>query len=650
MPNFFRSLFGKSHSSLSERQPAKPAEQQAPPRQGTPIYTEGDVIGRKYTVCRLLGRGGFGMVYLTKDPTGKLFALKTFHDELLANNAAREAFRKEALLWVRLEVHPFILAARDVKIVSGRLFVAMDYVPPDAEGRVHLGDYLQSGQPISQGQASEWAIQFCLGMEHANAHGIRCHRDIKPENILISKNTIKIADFGLAAAEAIWEQNPLLGDDDIREASRHLQFSILRTEGGMRCGTPGYMAPEIYRGDTADVRCDIYSFGLVLWQMVTGSNFPPHIGVFRDDMDKFLNEIYRRQLTQPTQSAGSPFDQIICRCVHPDPQERYSDFRELRGDLVRLQRNISGKEYTPPSYFDDTALSLIRKAGSLMTLQSYEESLRSVDKALADDPDIQNIAGLWAVKGHLLRQIGRLDEAMACCEKALHIDRSSSVAWCNKANVYQDMGKHDEALAAYDELLSIRPMDDAGWYFKARALKKLKRHTEAMACYDKTLSINPKYPNAFNGKGLSCLELGRHEEAIFCFENEIRNNPRSDSAWSHKGNVLNILKCYEESIICFDQALSIDPLNAFAWHNKGIALHCQNHYEDAIICYGKVIDITPKDSIVWYNKALSEDALGEIASAISDFTMFLELTPPQKVEMITYATNRIRALHGKLRR
>ena len=106
------------------------------------------------------------------------------------------------MLWVNLEEHPFILSAKWVEEFSGRVFVMMDYVTPDAEGRVSLADHLVARTPIAVQSAVEWAMQFCIGMEHATTHGIRCHRDIKPSNILIGKeDNVKIADFGLAAVQ-----------------------------------------------------------------------------------------------------------------------------------------------------------------------------------------------------------------------------------------------------------------------------------------------------------------------------------------------------------------------------------------------------------------------------------------------------------------
>ena len=113
------------------------------------LYQIGDVIGGKYQVLARIGKGGFGVVFLARhQPSRTVWALKTFRAEFLADSAAREAFKREALLWVNLEEHPFILAARTVEAFSGRLFVLMDYIEPDSAGRVNLADHLRCGKPV----------------------------------------------------------------------------------------------------------------------------------------------------------------------------------------------------------------------------------------------------------------------------------------------------------------------------------------------------------------------------------------------------------------------------------------------------------------------------------------------------------------------
>src|ERR1035437_7307769 len=113
MKDFFGSLFGQEQKPRQEAKPVAAVRQEAPRQEAAELYKKGDVIGGKYEVRGTLGKGGFGVVYLVYHrQTKHVWALKTFRDELLADAAARAAFKKEALLWVNLEAHPFILAAR----------------------------------------------------------------------------------------------------------------------------------------------------------------------------------------------------------------------------------------------------------------------------------------------------------------------------------------------------------------------------------------------------------------------------------------------------------------------------------------------------------------------------------------------------------
>ena len=125
-------------------------------------YEKGDVIGGEFEVHSLLGRGGFGEVYLVCiRRTHEMYALKTFRQKFLADAKVKENFKRETLLWVNLEEHPFILAARGVEDVSGRLFVRMDYIAPDDQGRVTLADHLVHARgPMETDQALQWATMF----------------------------------------------------------------------------------------------------------------------------------------------------------------------------------------------------------------------------------------------------------------------------------------------------------------------------------------------------------------------------------------------------------------------------------------------------------------------------------------------------------
>ena len=216
MKSFFLKFFGKKPRQRKNAHRGKAVEQNEPQQHEPELYRKGDLIGGKCEVHGVLGKGGFGVVYwVFNRDTSDVSALKTFRDELLANAAARETFKKEAALWIKLEDHPSILAAKWIAEFSGRLFIGMEHIAPDPHGRVSLADHLSgTEQPLETKQTLKWTIQFCLGMEPANLRGIECHRDIKPANILIGQDAkLRIGDFGLAAAAAAaWLQHNGHGD------------------------------------------------------------------------------------------------------------------------------------------------------------------------------------------------------------------------------------------------------------------------------------------------------------------------------------------------------------------------------------------------------------------------------------------------------
>jgi tetratricopeptide (TPR) repeat protein len=605
MKGFFDNLFGKKQAPPKIQKRSEPPPQSGPRPEDDDFYRKGDLIDGEYEVRGTLGKGGFGHVYLVRHCKSEMiYAVKTFRDEFLDDPAVREAFKKEALVWSNLEEHPFILSAMVVLEISGRLFVFMKYIAPDGHGRVNLADHLaRTIGPLDTRQTLTWAIQFCLGMEHAGAHGIQCHLDIKPANILITQaGTLQIADFGLSrAAETSWRQSHSQYRSLMKgNVEKGFSFGLMQSDGKIRSGTPGYIAPEVYRFEGADIRSDVYSFGLVLWQMITGSQTPPFTVPWRGEMESYLLGIYEQQMTGQAPRMKGPLTLVIDRCLRPNPSERFGSFRELRKALEPIYEEIAGRKFEKPQIGVQTADFWQKKGVSLSALKRHKEAIISYDRALQIDP---RYTFAWIGKGVALDELANHAEAIDCYDKALAIDPRDDTTWSNKGIVLKNIGRFQEAIDCYEKALAIDPQNMRAWSNKAGVLRALDRYEEAIICHEKALAIDSRFVNAWTGKANALCELGRHKEAVSCYDHALAINPRDAETWTRKGTVLHALGLHTEEISCFNKAIEVDPEFAIAWALKGAMLDELGKSEEALGYFNKALALDPQNAIVWDNKA-----------------------------------------------
>lgn len=445
---------------------------------------------------------------------------------------------------MNLDEHPFILAARWVDEFSGRPYVVMDHIAPDAWGRVSLSDHLANPHgSLDMDRSMSWAIEFCHGMEYAIRRGMRSHRDIKPSNILLTQDeTLKISDFGLAkGAEAAWGQGT--GPFVTGAGRGAFGLSLLKSDGKGVCGTPGYIAPEVIRGDGADVRSDIYSFGIVLWQMATGSPVPPFPSPVQQDVNEYVREVYQQQMRGRVPAGGGQLREAIERCLSPEPLRSYKDFEQLRKDIENLFRKRTGRVIELP-------------------------------------PAAENNDDFWNNKGASLYALGRHEDAINCFDKAIEINPHGAAAWNNRGNPLMSLGRHEEALACYSKALEINPQVPRSAMIwpphclanKGRALCALGRDEEALACYSKALTIDPRQAGVWNNKGVLLCALGRYQEALTCCGKATEIDPQSSFAWDNMGRALHGLGRSKEAIECFSKAFQIDPQSTGSCFQIGLIL------------------------------------------------------------------------------
>jgi Tol biopolymer transport system component len=271
-----------------------------------------------YEIVAAIGAGGMGEVYRARDTRlGREVAVKVLPAHLGGSPERRERFEREARAVAALS-HPNILALHDVGREGETAYVVTELL----EGET-LRERLREG-PLPVRKATDYATQVALGLAAAHAQGI-VHRDLKPDNVFVTRDgRVKILDFGLARQVA----EVLAGGTET--SSPTLQHA---TEPGAILGTVGYMSPEQARGGEADARSDIFAFGCVLREMLTGRR-----AFDRGSAAETLAAIIREE---PEPLAGLPdvppaLERIVMHCLEKSPDERFQSARDLAFDLQSL--------------------------------------------------------------------------------------------------------------------------------------------------------------------------------------------------------------------------------------------------------------------------------------------------------------------------
>ncbi len=272
---------------------------------------ERTVLNDRYEIQQRIGRGGMADVFLARDLLlDRLVAIKVLFPEFATDPNFVERFRREAQSAANL-THPNIVAVYDWGKYANTYFMAMEYV----QGRT-LADILRANGHVNSVQAAEIANEVAAALGNAHASGV-VHRDIKPANILIGANgQVKVADFGIARAMNAPSENNL-------------------TQVGSVMGTATYFSPEQAQGAQPDPRSDLYSLGIVLYEMVAGK--PPFSG--ENPVSIAYKQVHDlpQPLNQLVADVPRPFEAIVAKLLAKDPNMRYANAEALRDDLRRYR-------------------------------------------------------------------------------------------------------------------------------------------------------------------------------------------------------------------------------------------------------------------------------------------------------------------------
>jgi len=285
---------------------------------------EGQSLG-PYRVGREIGRGGMGVVYLARDTRlGRQVALKALAPALVFDLRQQDRFRREAVVAASLS-HPAIATVYALEEFRGRFYIVTEYVPGEPL-RVEM-----ENAPLPVERVLDVARQVADGLAAAHERGI-VHRDLKPENIVrIADGRLKIVDFGLAIG-------PGAGFPDRR---------LTRT--GALLGTPAYMSPEQLRGEPVDFRSDLFSLGILLYELLTGEH-PFDGGTAWGTSARILEGEPRGRGRLRERAPG--LDAIILKCLEKDPEDRFASTREIVTELERIaghpRPRLAARNVGPP--------------------------------------------------------------------------------------------------------------------------------------------------------------------------------------------------------------------------------------------------------------------------------------------------------------
>jgi serine/threonine-protein kinase len=297
------------------------------------------VIGQRfkhYQIESMLGAGGMGEVYQAKDTRlGRTVALKFLPQAFARDTDRVSRFEREAKVLASLN-HPNIAALYGMEETDGQHFLVMELV-----GGATLAEKLQRGAvPIAE--ALRFALQIAEALEAAHEKGI-VHRDLKPANVKVTpEGKLKVLDFGLAKA---MEPSSSIGVQ-AENLSNSPTLSMATTRAGIILGTASYMSPEQANGLQADARSDIFSFGSVLYELLTGRQ-PFH--------GKTMSEILAAVLVRDPDWSGLPpnlnprISELVRRCLDKEPRRRWQAAGDLRVELERLIADPAGLEVLPRS-------------------------------------------------------------------------------------------------------------------------------------------------------------------------------------------------------------------------------------------------------------------------------------------------------------